>query len=157
MFEVAGAWQRRRWCGCAVGADSRQSRGGRRPEGDIYRDAETPRAGPTLSHMLIGYLRRIFLDVTVHATPMPSGRARNFRPINIDTYVTGLDTSRLTQGQSESTRCFCNMREINLMRQRKCFHKDPALFWLYAFRYSAVLSGTRFIQLLLYLFSVHKS
>lgn len=82
--------------------------GGRRPEGDIYRDAETLRAGLTLSHMLIGYLRRIFLDVTVHTTPMPSGRARNFRPINIDTYVTGLDSPRLTQGHSERTRCCCN-------------------------------------------------
>lgn len=78
--------------------------GGRRPEGDIYRDAETPRAGLILSHMLIGYLRRIFLDVTVHATPMPSGRARNFRPINIDTYVTGLDTARLTQGHTPKER-----------------------------------------------------
>lgn len=43
--------------------------------GDIYRGAETRAAGPALSHMLIGYLRRIFLDVTVHAKPMPSVRS----------------------------------------------------------------------------------
>lgn len=109
VIVVVGAGRRRVWCGCcAVGACSRQSHGGRRPEGDIYRDAETPRAGLTLSHMLIGYLRRIFLDVTVHATPMPPGRARNFRPINIDIYVTGLDTPRLTQGHPERTWCCCN-------------------------------------------------
>lgn len=34
----------------------------------IYRGAETPAPHyPTLSHMLIGYLRHIFLDATVHA------------------------------------------------------------------------------------------
>lgn len=110
MLEVIGARRRRLWCGYGTaGAGSRQSNGeGRRPEGDIYRDAETPRAGLTLSHMLIGYLRRIFLDVTVHTTPMPSGRARNFRPINIDTYITGLDMRWLTQGHPERTRCCCN-------------------------------------------------
>lgn len=91
----------RRWCGprrvaraAARGADA---------YADIYRGAET-HAGPTLSHMLIGYLRRIFLDVTVHATPMPSERPRCFRPINIDTYVTGLDTQRLTRGHLGNTR-----------------------------------------------------
>lgn len=114
VIEVVGAGRRRVSCGCGPAcAGSRQSYGGRRPEGDIYRDAETPCAGLTLSHMLIGYLRRIFLDVTVHATPMPSERARNFRPINIDTYVTGLDTPRLTQGHIPKE------RDAVIMRQNK--------------------------------------
>lgn len=105
--------RRRRRCG-----PRRAARAADRGEGagaDIYRGAET-HAGSALSHMLIGYLRRIFLDVTVHATPMPSERPRSFRPINIDTYVTGLDTKRLTRGHLGNMRLYW-VRNMMLMTE----------------------------------------
>lgn len=92
----------------ALGPCSRGTRG------DIF--IEAPRRRPhTIPHLnWLATCATFFLDVTVHAHGVNAiGRPRLFRPTNIDTYVTGLDTISVNVNEDITRTCPYNNVNIN--------------------------------------------